>query len=236
MSNRIRQMAALARPGNSHALSFNGTNNYVSIPHDNTINTPTALSAFAWIKAQPKDGVVIVGKYDFGIGERSWALRLVEVSSFNRLRVFLSANGSSADSNFIGNNIVPYGTWHHVGLVYDSGTATLYVDGEEDSVHTNLITSLRTNQVSLSVGAFFNNEPNLSSAIYDGLIDQVRLYNRALSPGEALKLSRGVAISRSGLVGHWPLNEGSGTTARDVSGNGNNGTISGATYTTDKPF
>lgn len=43
-----------------------------------------------------------------------------------------------------------------------------------------------------------------------------------------------VAAPTSGLVGHWKFNETSGTTAADSSGNGNTGTVSGATWTTGK--
>ena len=39
-------------------------------------------------------------------------------------------------------------------------------------------------------------------------------------------------VPTAGLVAHWPLNEGAGATAGDVSGNGRNGTISGAAWTT----
>lgn len=48
-------------------------------------------------------------------------------------------------------------------------------------------------------------------------------------------LIRGSAES-SGLSGEWLFNEGSGSTAYDTSGNGNHGTITGATYTTDVPM
>ena len=38
-----------------------------------------------------------------------------------------------------------------------------------------------------------------------------------------------------GLIGHWNFNEGSGDTVYDISGNGNHGTIYGATYSVDIP-
>ena len=41
--------------------------------------------------------------------------------------------------------------------------------------------------------------------------------------------------NEAGLVGYWNFNEGSGNTVTDLSGNGNNGTISGATWSTDAP-
>ena len=41
--------------------------------------------------------------------------------------------------------------------------------------------------------------------------------------------------NEAGLVGYWNFNEGSGNTVTDLSGNGNNGTINGATWSTDAP-
>ena len=41
--------------------------------------------------------------------------------------------------------------------------------------------------------------------------------------------------NETGLVGYWNFNEGIGTTLTDLSGNGNNGTINGATWSTDAP-
>lgn len=43
------------------------------------------------------------------------------------------------------------------------------------------------------------------------------------------KLEKGYATTLSGLVGYWPMDEDAGTTMNDVSGNGNDGTIAGAT-------
>lgn len=61
-------------------------------------------------------------------------------------------------------------------------------------------------------------------------VDEVRLYNRALSPKEISDLYNWAP----GPVGYWNFEEGSGTTANDTSGNGYNGTITGATYQSGK--
>jgi hypothetical protein len=62
---------------------------------------------------------------------------------------------------------------------------------------------------------------------FQGLIDDVRVYSRALSAAEIL--ARAAPPATDGLVGSWGFDEASGTTAQDASGSGNNGTISGAT-------
>ncbi|HLC79492.1 MAG TPA: LamG-like jellyroll fold domain-containing protein, partial [archaeon] len=92
------------------------------------------------------------------------------------------------------------------------------------------------------------------SYFWRGGIDEVRVYNRALSAGDVNQLYFCQPPSVSGidwvidgnttcelgtnydqnLVGQWKFDEGRGTTAKDFSGNGNSGTINGATHQTGK--
>jgi hypothetical protein len=71
---------------------------------------------------------------------------------------------------------------------------------------------------------------------FPGLIDDVRIYNRALSASEITDLYNGKEVSTEGLVGWWAMNEGEdgtctgGTDVCDLSGNANHGTNNGATW------
>jgi len=56
-------------------------------------------------------------------------------------------------------------------------------------------------------------------AYFNGIIDEVRIYNRALSPEEIR-----FHYSRGGPVAYWKFDEGQGTKVYDLSGNNNNGT------------
>ena len=65
---------------------------------------------------------------------------------------------------------------------------------------------------------------------YQGLIDEVRIWQRELTYDEIiLNLYCETNLIDSTLVGYWNLNEGSGDTVYDISGNGNHGYIYGAT-------
>jgi len=68
---------------------------------------------------------------------------------------------------------------------------------------------------------------------FNGVIDEVRLWSKALTAQEISDLYFKNIVPRSSLAGQWLFDEASGTTANDTSGNGNTGTITGATYTTD---
>jgi hypothetical protein len=62
------------------------------------------------------------------------------------------------------------------------------------------------------------------SSYYDGTFDDVRVYNRTLSPAEVQKLYQWAP----GPVAHWKLDENTGTSAFDSSGNGYTGTLTGS--------
>ncbi len=71
---------------------------------------------------------------------------------------------------------------------------------------------------------------------FNGIIDEPRIWNRALTATEISNLYFNNIVPQDGLVAEYLFDEASGTTAYDTSGNGNDGTISGATYTTDVPL
>ena len=71
---------------------------------------------------------------------------------------------------------------------------------------------------------------------WDGKIDEVQLWNTALTQSEIQQyMSTPPTGNEAGLIGYWNFNEGSGSTVTDLSGNGNNGTINGATWSNDAP-
>ena len=70
--------------------------------------------------------------------------------------------------------------------------------------------------------------------VWDGFIDDVSMFNVALSAEQIdYILDLGISGSEDNLVGAWDFNEGQGSTLTDLSGNGNNGTIYGATWSDD---
>jgi hypothetical protein len=107
------------------------------------------------------------------------------------------------------------GQWYHAVAINDaeSGTISLYVDGElQDSL--SRIGSIEGN---LLIGSY------VESYLWNGQLDEVRIYNRALSPDEVRKLYEWAP----GPVGHWKMDEkvaGNAQTIYDVSGNENHGT------------
>lgn len=120
--------------------------------------------------------------------------------------------------------------WNFFTVTHDLTTYKIYLNGI--FVTSQALTGFTDSGTNLF---FFNDGPTGTNGT-NAKLDEVRLWNYALSATEVSNLYFNNIVPRTGLVGEWLFNEGSGTTALDSSGNNNNGTITGATYTTDVPF
>ena len=116
------------------------------------------------------------------------------------------------------------GVWYFVTLTYrfgDAGSARLYKNGESLSgswISGTGTSAANANNNSVVIGA--RNGGGFGRE--DALFDEIRIYNRALSPAEV----RALYNWAPGPVGYWKIDEGAGaTTAADSSGYGFNGTI-----------
>jgi hypothetical protein len=123
-------------------------------------------------------------------------------------------------------NTVPVrvGHWSNVAVTYDGAELRMYVNGHQ--VSSRPVTgTIESPQTPLWIGG---NEPY--GEHFDGLIDELRVYDRALS-ADAIRrdMARPVAPA-AGLLAGYSFAAGSGTVAADSSGNRNSGSIEGAAW------
>lgn len=127
----------------------------------------------------------------------------------------------------LGNSVAK---WFHAACTYNkkSGKQKLYVDGQLVNTQThpaeNTIVPL-TFLPNMKIG---NSRAQQGS--FQGIIDEVRLYNQALNDQPVQYLY----ANGTGLKGSWKFEEGERKTVTDSSGNGNYGRISSAKWTTGK--
>lgn len=117
----------------------------------------------------------------------------------------------------------PLNQWLYVTMTANSATEYLYVDGVQVSSH--------------ATGAMVweNGSKNMCMSYhYAGGIDDLRIYNRALSAAEIAQLYAGSAPPNCDQTckGWWKFDESSGTSAADSTGLGHTGTVTGGTWTT----
>jgi prepilin-type N-terminal cleavage/methylation domain-containing protein len=212
----------------ARSLSFTGTDGYVNVGTNASLNLTSDLTVAAWVNNTNADTVFrnIITK--FGGCSNASATYLLAKTTAGKLQFVVGGVITTATSTPALND----GAWHHVAARISGTTITLYVDGVADS--TTGTTSARPSNPSTQtwIGDI---QPCPGTTSWKGLLDDVRIYNRALSTSEVSQLAAGTDVSSS-LVGYWKFDETSGTTAADSSGAGNNGTQStGPTPSTDVP-
>jgi hypothetical protein len=153
------------------AFSFDGTNGYVSIPDSPSLDTfVSSITIEAWIKVNQfnsyPDWNGIVTK-----GNSSWRLARYGNSSV----IGFSTSGLS-NVDLPGTQNVNDGQWHHVAAVYDGTNKYIYVDGVLDAT-VPATGTIAQNSYPVCIGE--NGEA--LGHLWNGLIDEASIYNRALS-------------------------------------------------------
>ncbi|HKZ14413.1 MAG TPA: LamG domain-containing protein [Solirubrobacterales bacterium] len=112
--------------------------------------------------------------------------------------------------------------WSHVALTFDGDRTRLYVDGE--LVDNGAAEPIPVTEGDLEIGGSTS-----TGDWFDGKIDEVRVYDRALSKAEVQADSATpIQTPKTGPLAEYTFDEGEGETASDVSGHGHDATIGGA--------
>jgi hypothetical protein len=149
------------------ALEFDGIDDYIST--DFILNPADGVfSVFAWVKGAAP-GQAILSQAN-GV---NW---LVMDSVEGCLITELKGSGRSA-SPLISQTVITDGNWHRIGFVWDSSHRTLYVDSVAVAEDTQ--DGLEGSDSSLYIGTGSAMQPG---TYFSGLIDDIRIYNRVVSP------------------------------------------------------
>lgn len=163
------------------ALSFDGTNDRVSMTGPGLMGS--SFTVTCWFKADDfdvTDARLISRAQGTSQGDHDWMLSTVSSGGSSVLRARLRTNGSTKTLIASG-GALSTGTWTHAAFVYNGSTMQLYKDGVlVGSANKSGAVDERTG-LSVAVG----NQPNgAGSRAFDGLIDDMRIYGRALSVSE----------------------------------------------------
>ena len=148
------------------ALQLDGIDDYVTT--DSVLNPGDgAFSIITWIKGGAS-GQVIVSQQSMA----NW----LAIDDEGNLITELKCTGRSAGSLY-SETIITDGQWHRIGLLWDGSHRTICVDGVivAEDIQSNLAGSV--NGLNIGAGKSLDGE-----TFFSGLIDDVRIYNRAISP------------------------------------------------------
>lgn len=230
------------------ALKFNGSSSYVSVADSATLR-PTSVTVSAWVRqtSTPSGRSAMVGKWfnsnvwGYSVEAKSESGGCSKISGVVSKFYFRYRAAADSLDRCAASNVTPVNNhWYHVVASYDqtSGTASIYVNGLFDNATTSTAGSALQQPVSnLGVGAI--HDAGTFGSYFPGTVDDVRIYNRALSANEVYSLyqygnaklvANAAAVSAqssgSGLVGWWTFDgkEITTTAVLDKSTTGASGT------------
>lgn len=201
---------------NSHALDFDGTDDYIQTNFSG-IGGASARTVSAWVKTSATDehGIVAWGNSS-GNGQK-WHMRV----NNNAGNGTVGALRVEVQGGFIiGTTQIADDEWHLLTAVFPNGATNvsdvqLYIDGElETTTSINpepINTSLAHDQVTIG-----RRTQGVNNHYVDALIDDIRFYDRGLSGAEIDEL--GTNPTATNLVAHWAFDEGAGDVAGDSTG------------------
>ncbi|MFP8894997.1 endo-beta-N-acetylglucosaminidase H [Chryseobacterium sp. EZn1] len=218
-------------PTGSYALSLDGSTESGAAGSMNL--SGSALSFEGWIKpssfksASPYISSIMGTEVSDG---NSAFLRLGDASlANNKLQFVVSIN--NVQQKLASATALNANTWYHVAATYDGANMKIYINGVLDA--TKAQTGSVNSTGAFNVGYLYNTSRN-----FNGKIDEVRVWKRALSQTEISQNMCNVSVPATSLAAYWKFNEGSGSTVQDTSGNGVTLTLTGvdaSNWGTDLP-
>ena len=171
----------------NYALSFDGTNDYVTRASDSDFDMSSTMSFGGWFKTSSTARQAIISRYGGeGTVTNAWySLEVAITTGYINLR--FRDDTDSTIQDLAGTTNLADGNWHHAMAVRNGTTINVYIDGVQ--VNTTTLTE---------TGAYTFDDPFIvgmvgiaNTASFAGQIDDVRVYNYALTATQVKMLYTG---------------------------------------------
>jgi hypothetical protein len=161
------------------AVALDGAGSYVKVADKSAFDFAGELTVASWVNIHSvsSEWMAIVTK-----GDSAWRFSM----SHQDPKIHFSVNHYYTTDGVNGSTDLTLNQWHHVAAVYDGKTLRLYVDGKLDATQP-WTGGIARNDSDVLIGE--NTEQ--TGRFFDGLIDDVRVYDYALSEGEIKGLATG---------------------------------------------
>lgn len=174
----------------NHAYNFNGSSDYIKVPNNVSLSGFTDITISAWIKTNAFNGVQCIAA--------KWWQQLNCGGNSDTYEVAIDGNNVNLATNLNNYGLQAYPTlstndlnvWRHLTFVYNSSSAafSIYIDGtlahSEGASGSGICAS--TND--LFFGADWEGNASYIYRFFNGAIDDIGIWNRALTPCEIANL------------------------------------------------
>ena len=202
------------------ALDFDGVNDKLTTPNISVQSSNVWTYSFYWnLQDASQTG------YIFDARTSSVGYTLYYYSNDNNLDLFQSTGGGNRSVQTFEAD-----QWYHIALSSNGTNVGLYVNGQ---FVENIAGAIQTYS---STGDLYISSSHVSSVYAEHILSNFKAFDVALTAAQVADLYNNpekvvpTGVDNTALKLWLPMQEGAGTTAYDGSGNGNHGTISGATY------
>ena len=169
------------------ALDF--SNDTVEIPiSDSLSKTKSAITMEVWVFARALTLGDIISRWDGQLN----GITHFELRDGGGMRYCMRNEADASFIDFTSTETIPANKWVHIALTYDGATARIYFDGVEVGNRAGA-SSMRDNEnVNLWIGSMYGTD-----RWFNGIIDEVCIWSKALTPDEIKKSIEGKLISMS---------------------------------------
>lgn len=155
------------------ALDFDGTNDRVNVSDDDSLDLTTGLTIAAWVNRGTAGDEYETVVFKNNSGNSDLVYLMYSESNTNQPGIWVNS------SNFCKGTGLSTGTWIHLAVTYDGSNLKVFEGGTQVGESCSYTTAINTSTGQLSIGG-----NSIWGEYFDGIIDDVRIYNRALSASE----------------------------------------------------
>jgi hypothetical protein len=155
------------------ALSFNGTNAWVTVPDAASLDFTSGMTLEAWV-----DPTAVGTAWRCVVLKEQPAELIYALYAGNSKGKAATDVFTNADIGLSGTTNTPLNTWTHLAATYDGATLRLYVNGAQAA------SKALTGAIKTSTGALRIGGNSVWGEYFSGLIDEVRVYNKALTAAQ----------------------------------------------------
>ncbi len=162
------------------AAAFDGIADYVDIPIGNLLSTLENSTFAVWVSIDEDADGSWMRAFDVGTGTDNYLFLCPRVGTDNGVRLAILTPDLSGETGLTSNNTLSSG-WHHLVGVFDNGTLSLYVDSQ---LAGSVSTETYPQGLGVTTQNWLGRSQWESDAYFEGLMDEFRVYDRALTAGE----------------------------------------------------
>jgi len=213
--------------GPKYCLDFDGTDDYVTVAYNSTLDF-TEFTIEMWVyHTKSASDQKIIGNANAAYPRRGFCLGISDAEKLYP-EVF-----NSGSNNITSSETIPLNEWVHIAMTWKKGD---YSDGIKGYINGKQVISTSTvnTDMNSSNGWTIGAAPWFPEKYFEGKIDEIRIWNNVRTATEIREnMMKTLVGNESGLMAYYRFDEPDAATLYDLTGNGNNGTLTSMNGLTD---